>query len=446
MDTQAVLERLERDEIEHLWITYHDYSGVACAKTVGKERFRSGVEKGIVFALANLDMDILDHQAPDATLLAGEGDFMAVPDPRSYVVLPQFPRTARMHAWMRATDGSPWDGCPRTRLEAMIDGLAQAGHSVRAGFEPEFYLLTRDENGECRPTNRTRMFTQDGLAAEDALVQQLAGYLHQIGIAVDQLGKEYGAGQYEMTLRHADPLKAVDDYLTLRQVVRETAREFGYLTTFMPKPYADWAGCSLHVHLSLWDAQGRTDVTPSNDDERSLSRQGMWFMGGLIKHAHALTGLGAPTVNSYKRLLPGSWAPAHTYWGYGNRSALIRIPGVGPRRHLEFRSGDNTCQPFMFMTALLGAGLDGVRNEIDPGPDFAGDAGHLTAGEMEEAGLNWLPRTLPEALAALESDAVIRQAVGETALDHFLKVKRSELSQYNLHVHPWERDTYLEIV
>ncbi|MDI3341139.1 MAG: hypothetical protein QJR03_11480 [Sphaerobacter sp.] len=160
----------------------------------------------------------------------------------------------------------------------------------------------------------------------------------------------------------------------------------------------------------------------------------------------ALTGLGSPTVNSYKRLQPGSWAPANTYWGYGNRSAVIRIPGVGERRHIEYRSGDNSCQPYLFLTGLLAAGLDGVRHQLDPGAPFDGDVGHLTPAEIERHRLGFLPRSLPEALAALEADEVVASSLGAEALRHFLLVKRHELAQYDIHVHPWERRTYLEVV
>src|SRR5215207_2613350 len=156
-DADGLLRRLDEDGIEHLWVAYHDYSGVPSAKTIPPESFRSSVRDGVVFALANLDMDICDVQPPTATLLADSGDFLAVPDPRSYAVLPRFPKTARAYAWMRATDGTPWQGCPRTRLETVVEGLRREGYSVQAALEPEFYLLKRAENGEYFPINQTRM-------------------------------------------------------------------------------------------------------------------------------------------------------------------------------------------------------------------------------------------------------------------------------------------------
>jgi glutamine synthetase len=308
----------------------------------------------------------------------------------------------------------------------------------------KFYFLTRDEHGQIQPINQTRMYTQVALGEANGVIQRVFHLLHAAGIPVTQLGKEYGRGQYEITTRHTSPVEAVDSYLALKDAVRDASREAGYLATFMPKPFADWPGNSLHVHLSLWDVDGTNDLTASSDDDTSLSDIGRWFMGGLLAHAPALTGLGSPTVNSYKRLQPGTWAPANTYWGVGNRSGVIRVPGTGKRRRIEYRSGDNSCQPFMFLTGLLAAGLDGIRNETDPGPAFQHDIGHLTAAQIQDMRIGFLPRSLAEAFAALESDDVIVEGVGEEAVRHMLTVKRAEMAQYELHVHPWERDTYLD--
>ena len=448
VDSAALLARLDADAIAHFWIAYHDYGGRAQAKTLPRESFRGAVNDGVVFAKANLNMAFDDHQAFGATLLADSGDFLAVPDPRSYAILPRYPGTARCHAWMRNTDSSPWDGCPRTRLAAAIAELRDLGYTAQVALEPEFYLLRPSEGhgADYTPVNTTRMFSQAGLATERIFVERVIDELRAMGVTVAQLGKEYGPGQYEMSVDHADPIRAVDDYFSLKDAVRDLAREQGYVATFMPKPYSHWAGCSLHVHLSLWDETGERDLTPSDRDETSLSNVGIWFLGGIMAHVDALTGLGSPTVNSYKRLQPGSWAPANTYWGYGNRSGVVRIPGVGKRRHLEFRSPDNSAQPYLLLAGLLGAGADGIRRQLDPPPPFAGDIGHLTAEEIARHGIGYLPRSLPEALAALERDEVVAAAVGETALHHFLTVKRDELATYQTHVHPWERETYLEIV
>jgi glutamine synthetase len=441
-----LLEALERDGIDHLWVTYLDMAGKPSAKTIPRNGFRSAVRNGVVFAKANFDIDTRDHAAEASTLLADSGDMMAVPDPRSYVMLPRYPGTARVHTWLRDPDGSPWLGCPRTRLQEQVDALAAEGFTVQAALEPEFYLLTKDEFGNYHPADSVRGFGEAGLAVQHEFLQEVVDELTEMGVTVAQIGKEFGPGQYEISVRHGSPFEAIDDYQAVKDVIRYAARELGYVATFMPKVFAEWVGCSLHLHLSLWDTAGEQDLTPNPDDEQTLSDPGKWFMGGLLKHVAALTALGSPSVNSYKRLLPGSWAPANTYWGYGNRSGIVRIPGPGGRRHLEFRSGDNTCQPALFLAGVLAAGLDGIRNQIDPGPPFDGDVGHMTPEQIANAGFGFLPRDLPEALAALEADEVVTAALGPVTLEHMLIVRRSELESYHLTVHPWERETYLEVV
>src|SRR5918993_1152428 len=268
IDSASLLARLETDAIEHFWVTYHDYGGRAQAKSLPRESFRNTVNDGVVFAMANLNMAADDHQSIGASLLADSGDFLAVPAPRSYAVLPRYPGTAGCHAWMRATDGSVWEGCPRTRLAAAIDELRDLGYSAQVALEPEFYLLRAlAENGtEFAPVNSTRMFSQAGLATERVFVERVVDELRAMGVTVAQLGKEYGPGQYEMSVRHADPIRAVDDYFSLKDAVRDLAREQDYVATFMPKPYTHGPGCSLHFHLSLGDAAGGGDLTASDRD------------------------------------------------------------------------------------------------------------------------------------------------------------------------------------
>lgn len=446
-DAQEVVSRLDSEGIEHLWVIWHDYSGRSCTKTVPREKFAGVFENGVVFARADLDFNLGDHMAVDSMFTADTGDFLAVPDPDSYAPIPYRERTARMYAFMRDDDGSPWEACPRTRLQRMVDMYAGEGFSVRAAFESEFILFEPTEDGDYRPAGTDGMFTVAGLDRHYSLCKVIIDSLHGMSVSVEQLGKEYGPGQYEATTHYDQPMKAADDFCTFKEVVRALAREGGWVASFMPKPYADMPGCGLHLHLSVWDAEGDTELSMGESEEDPLSPLGRHFLGGLLAHAAALTAVGAPLVNSYKRLLPGSWAPAHICWGVGNRAALVRIPSMWRRRHLEFRSADCACNPFMLMTAVMGAGLDGIRNEIDPPPPVDYDVGTVTTKEEAAArGLEFLPRTLPEALEALEADQVVADALGPMVHSEFLKVKRSELAAYNLHVHPWERNMYLEAI
>ena len=443
MNTSQLLDQLEKDNIEHLWVIYQDYNGRSQAKTVPKARFKSVVEKGIVFAKANLDFTLEDHQADGAIFLAETGDFLAVPDPRSYAVVPYHEKTARVHAYMMHEAGGVWEGCPRGKVDAILAQFAEASLSVQVAFEPEFTLFAKDVQGYT-PVASNTMFTTQGLEMQYALIQQIVERCETMGVPITQIGKEYGAGQYEGGVLHGDPMTAIDRYLIYKDVVRATARENGLVATFMPKPFEHLAGNGLHIHLSLWDTAGENDLTKGACDDAPLSPTGLHFVGGLLQHADALAGAGSPTVNSYKRLQPGSWSPAHACWGVGNRAALVRIPGMGNRRHIEFRSGDNGCNPYIFLIALLAAGLDGVLNKTKAPAPVNEDVGHISEAAMQSMGLTYIPRTVDAALNKLDQNQVIANALGEIIHQEFIKVKRTELAAYQLAVHEWERNTYLE--
>ena len=230
-------------------------------------------------------------------------------------------------------------GCPRTRLEWIVAAYAERGFSVRVAFEPEFMLFHPGKDGEYTPADFDGMFTLRGLDRHYPLWQAVIADLREMGITVEQFGKEYGPAQYEGTTGYTEPLVACDNYLTYKEVIRARAREAGLVASFMPKPYAHLPGCGLHVHLSLWDADSGVEVSSGTSEEQPLSVHSRHMVGGLLAHARGLNGVGSPVVNSYKRLQPGSWAPAHVCWGLGNRAALVRVPGTGPRRHLEYRAG-----------------------------------------------------------------------------------------------------------
>lgn len=237
MSTDTLLSRLEADGMENLWIVYHDYGGRSCAKTVPKENFAAAAERGVVFARANLSMRFDDHQPADATFLADTGDFLAVPDPATYARVPYHPATARVHAHLRADDLTPWAGCPRTRLERILEAYAERGLTVRTGFEPEFILFRIGDDGEYAPADRDGMFTVRGLDRHYGLWRAVIDDLREMGIVIDQLGKEYGPAQYEGTTRYTEAMRAVDDHLTLKEVVRARALGAGFIASFMPKPF-----------------------------------------------------------------------------------------------------------------------------------------------------------------------------------------------------------------
>ena len=438
----TLLERLQCDNITRLWVVYTDYSGLSHAKFVPPERFDDAIAHGIGFANANMDFNILDHQVPHPRLAANTGDFRAVPDPSTYALLPYAKGHARVFAYLHTPDEGRWQGCPRSALERIVHRYQQCGLAVQAAFEPECTLFARTPEGIV-PADTSRMFSVEGLDRHLELMDSLVASLGAMGVVLEQVGAEYGPAQYEISVRHNEPMQAADDLLTLKETLKALARRAGLIASFMPKPFAEMPGCGLHVHLGLRRADGENAL--AGNAPSTLGSTGRSFVGGLLAHARGLCGIGAPTVNSYKRLLPGSWSPAHIVYGAGNRAALVRIP-QGGALHVEFRAGDNTSNPHLFLAGLLAAGLDGIEGDLDPGDAVTGDIGHLCADEAAAQGISLLPRSARDALDAVEADTVLMDALGSVIGPAFLRVKRSELEAYELEVTDWERATYLETV
>jgi len=441
---QELLDRFTTDGIEHLWVAYSDYNGRTQGKSLPRARFQQAVRKGITFARANLGHNVLNLGAPETMFGADSGDFFAVADPASYAPLPLFPATGRVFCWMREEQGEPWAGDPRWQLQRQVEALAALGFAARAAFEPEGYLFRLDAAGKATPADPRGMFTLDGLETAADLLHHISDTLEAMNVGVEQIATEFGPGQIEINIHHADPIKAADDLQTVRDVTRALARREGLVASFMPKPFEANAGSGMHTHLSLTDASGASAMEGDEDHQSGLSPAGRSFLAGLLRHAPALAGIGAPTVNSYKRLLPGSWAPAHSAYAVGNRSTFVRIPG-GARRRIEVRSGDNTANPYLFLTALLAAGVEGLRDELELGPPAEGDFGHMSAEESTARGVALLPRSAQSALDAVESDPLLREALGPVIFPEWLKVKRSEIALYDTTVSDWERKAYLSI-
>ena len=436
----ALAARAEEDGISELWVMYHELSGRAQVKSVPFGRLDHVLKNGVSFARANFDFNVLDHQVPDFKLGADTGDFMAVPDPTTYARVPHHPGAARTYSFLHDADGQAWAGCSRAALRAMEERFASRGLALRAAFEPECYLLVRTDHGY-EPAPQAGMYTLNALESRRQLMSLVMTSLAEMGVELEQVAPEFGPGQYEINIAHQPPLRAADDLMTVKEELRALASAAGFIATFMPKLFADMPGSGLHVHLGVVSLDGRNAM--QGDGPLGLSPLGTSFVAGLLKHARGLSGLAAPTVNSYKRLLPGSWAPSHICYGGSNRAVLVRVPDSGSK-HVEFRAGDGTGNPYLTLIGLLSAGLDGVEQGLVLGEPTPDDIGHLSEADALARGLELLPRSAPEALDALEADAVLMDALGPVIGPGFLRLRRSEAAAYALEVGDWERATYLE--
>ncbi|MGO0061772.1 glutamine synthetase family protein [Brevibacillus fluminis] len=444
MYTKAeVLALVEEKGIEFIRIEFLDYAGVTRGRTIRPDSLRDAMEKGVNFSAAIMSFDIFDEYIPDPMYKPGDGDFFAVPDPSTFAIVPYRKNTARMLCDLVDINGDPWVGCPRNALKRLLTEVESLlGGTLNMAYEQEAYLL-KEENGKLVPADNSHCFSTDGVDIQEEFIQEFIYSLEAMNVKTEQISSEYGPGQLEINLRYQPALKATDDQVTFQHLFKQIARKQGFVGTLMPKPFDHLAGSGLHVHMSLYNEAGEnlfSDIT----DQRGLdlSEKAYHFIGGLLQHGRSLIAIGAPSINSYKRMRPGTWAPAHICYGAGNRSVLVRIPEKRRARRFEFRGADGTCNPYLLSACLVAAGLAGIQNGIHPGEPANDDVSWLTETEMKERGISRAPRTLEEAMDSLSQDTILARAIGREIWEEFIKVKRTEWDKYARQVGEWERNLF----
>ncbi|MDF2068224.1 glutamine synthetase family protein [Bacillus sp. Cr_A10] len=442
---EEVLERIEKEGIEYIRIEFLDYTGVTRARTINKASVKSAMEDGVNFSAAIMDFTMFDTYVPNPMYGPNDGDFFAIPDPDTFVVLPHRRKTARMFCDLVDENGNPWEGCPRGVLKKLLKEAEEVlGGKLFMVYEQEAYLL-KEENGSLIPADSSACFSSDGLDIQEEFTQKFIETMAKMGVETEQMSSEFGPGQVEINLKYDECLKATDDQVTFKQLFKHLARDMGMVGTLAPKPFNDLAGSGLHIHISLFD--GAKNLFKDLNDERglALSEKAYHFMGGILHHGKSLAAIGAPTMNSYKRMVPGSWAPAHVCYGAGNRSVLVRVLEPRRERRFEYRGADGTCNPYLLSAALIAAGLHGIQQRMDPGAPLEKDAGSLSEQELEALGIEWIPRNLKEALDHLSKDTVLADRIGRPIWQEFIKVKEEEWNKHFYRVDEWERKLYSEL-
>ena len=321
--------------------------------------------------------------------------------------------------------------------------------SFNLGPEPEFFLFKMDEHGN--PTlevnDKGGYFDLAPTDLADNTRREIVNVLTQMGFEVEASHHECAVGQHEIDFKYDDVLSACDKIQLFKLVVKTIARKHGMYATFMAKPKYGIAGSGMHCNMSLFDQNGQNAFyDPKDPRGMELSETAYHFLGGLMKHAYSYTAIMNPTVNSYKRLVPGFEAPVYIAWAGRNRSPLIRVPASrGMSTRLELRSVDPMANPYLALAVLLEAGLDGIENKIDAPAPVETNIYAMSAAERAEAGIIDLPSTLHNALKALQKDEVVRKALGDHIYTNFLEAKRIEWASYATFVSQWEIDNYLDL-
>lgn len=440
--TEVVKSQLADKGIEYFFCSFVEVTGVPKAKLVPATHIDEVSEEGAGFAgFACGDVGQGPH----------DPDICSIPDFRSLTILPW----RKNMAWVAGNlhvNGTPWPLCPRTILTRQLDKAKALGYTLNAGVEPEFMLLRKDAGGsyalaDSLDTLGKPCYDLRALHRNLDVVTTLIRYMQELGWDPYATDHEDANCQFEINWTYSDALTTSDRHTFFRWMVRTVAEQHGLWATFMPKPFANLTGNGAHVHLSLADEAGK-NLFHDGGAEFGLSQLGRWFMGGVLSHARALSALVAPIVNSYKRLIRGAprsgatWAPVYVTYGLANRTQMIRIPGPG---RIEVRVMDGAANPYLALSGLLAAGLDGIQNRIDPGAANHGNLYELEESELTRRKIGFLPTTLAEALDELERDEVVLAALGPEFAAEYLKIKREEWRQYNQAVSPWELERYLPI-
>jgi len=436
-------------EYDNVRLVWTDLNGVARGVTLPGEEAEAAREEGIGFANGVAELTLAPGLLDDPRYGAEGGDMMAVPDVDSTMPVEWADDTAAVVTSLTNVDGTRFDLCTRSALEHVLSELESEGYRALAGVESEFSLLTPDEDGDWVPYNNRCSYDLSAVDMGSDLIAEWSSAMETAGYNVLGVHQESQPGQFEVNIEYDDALSMADGIVFFRHMVKSITRRHGHRASMMPRPYSGEDANGLHFHLSLWDLDESENRFASDTGdirfpagkhpagESGLSAEGRHFIGGLLEHMKALTAICAPTVNSYKRLLPGIWAPVNIAWGPDNRSTVLRLPPeLGPATRIEHRVPDSSCNPYLGIAASLAAGLDGIRREIDPGEP--------TMKNAYNEDYERLPRTLWAALSHLEDDDVLRDALGSPLIDSFVRLKRDEFNRSMDHISEWEREEYLE--
>lgn len=435
---KEVLETLRTENIQFLRLMFTDILGNAKNVEVPKSMFEKAIDGQILF----------DGSSIEGFVRIEESDMVLVPDLDTFRIFPwddaNQGRNARIICDVHTADGSAFEGCPRGTLKRQVARAGEVGYQMMAGVEAEFFLFEL-ENGN--PSTQTHdsggYFDLAPVDRGEPCRRAICNALHALGLEVEASHHEVAAGQHEIDFRYGDALSVADNLMTFRLVVRKIAADWGLHATFMPKPVFGINGSGMHTHQSLFGEDGKNAFFDA-EAEHQLSSVALSYIAGLLSHAKGLCALTNPIVNSYKRLVPGYEAPTHIAWSEKNRSPLCRVParrGVGTR--VELRMPDPACNPYLALTGMLAAGLDGVLNKKSPPSPVNKNLYTMSQRERSKHKVESLPHNLDEAVTALEKDKVLAEALGSHILENFASEKRAEWSDYIAQVHDWEIQRYL---
>ena len=440
-----ILGALRTENVQFLRLQFTDILGVNKNVELPASQFEKALDGEIMF----------DGSSIEGFTRIEESDMLLAPDYESFRVYPAFSvsdaargKVARMICDINDPDGTPFAGDPRAALKRQVERAQKLGFDdVLCGPEAEFFLFQRSPEGG--PTtithDRAGYFDLAPVDKGEEARRDMVNVLVELGFEVEAAHHEVAPGQHEIDFKYGPAVHTADAIATFKFVVKRVALEHGLHACFMPKPIAGINGSGMHTHLSL--LKGGKPIFHDPAAEYELSGTMLNFIGGLLEHAPGMVAVTNPLVNSYKRLVPGYEAPINIAWSASNRSAMIRVParrGMGTRA--ELRMPDPSANPYLALTAMIAAGLDGIERGTTPPPAIQRNIYHMSVRDKRRHKIRSLPGSLSEALDQFEGDPVVQEALGEHISTHFVEAKRAEWRLYSAAVHQWELDSYLDMV
>ena len=436
---EDIIRIVEEEDVEFIRLQFTDMFGMLKNVALTASQLERALDNQCIF----------DGSAIDGFVRIEESDMYLYPDYNTFEIFPWRPqqgKVARLICDVYRPNGEPFEGDPRYVLKKVLKEAERMGYTFHVGPEFEFFLFDTDESG--RPSTDTRemagYFDVGPVDMAENVRRDIVLNLEEMGFAVEASHHELAPAQHEIDLEYMDGLTAADNIMTFKMAVKTIAKRHGLHATFMPKPKAGINGSGMHINMSLADQSGH-NVFIDETDGLGLSRIAYQFMAGILAHMKEITMLTNPLVNSYKRLVPGYDAPVYVTWSAAaNRSALIRIPCTrGSNTRIELRCPDSAVNPYLALAACLAAGLDGIKQEMEPPKSVDVNLFAMTEEQMDALGIEQLPETLGEALEAFEHSSFVRKVLGDHVYTKYLAAKSAEWKKFRAEVTDWEVEEYL---
>ena len=440
MDKTEILKIAQEKNVKMLQLQFTDILGVMKHISVPASQLEKALDGELMF----------DGSSIEGFVRIEESDMYLKPDPETFLILPasraskSYGNSCRLICDVHDSYENPFEGCPRQVLRRVLKEAEDLGYSMQVGPEPEFFLFNLNEHGSPGLTthDKASYFDLPPVDRGEEARRDMVETLQRLGFEIEAAHHECAPGQHEIDFKYSDALTTADRIMTFRIIIRMVAQKHGLHATFMPKPIFGISGSGMHMHISLFK-DGENIFYDANHKD-GLSDTCLYFIAGVMKHARAIAAITNPTVNSYKRLVPGYEAPVYIAWSYKNRSPLIRIParrGIGTR--IEIRNPDPTCNPYLGLAVILQAGLEGIQEKILPPPSVDQNIFEMDLAARKQEGIHSLPENLYEAINELAQDKLMQKALGQHVHSRFVLAKTKEWENYSSQVHQWELDEYL---